>query len=149
MSEIPDFQEAISNFRRFLVEQGHSAELVWVFRDDLWLRSPTQVWMRYPPPAENYSLAEKVYNEGRERGLVEIVAVATANDRAATTVWFPKFPEEEVQGWSQGLKLSIRQPLPAAKVVGGLRWRAVGYLSGYRWYQRVESSIRSRRWAAA
>lgn len=57
--------------------------------------------------------------------------------------------KEEVQGWSQGLKLSIRQPLPAAKAVGGLRWEVVKYLSVYRWYQRYEYFIGSRRGAAA
>jgi hypothetical protein len=150
MSEIPEFQVAISDFRSFLVAQGHAYEIVWVFRDDLWFRGPDRVLMRYPPPEKNRSLAEKVYDEGRERGLVEITAVATANGHLAATVWFPKFPEEEeMQGWSQGLKLSIRRPLPAAKVIGGLRWRAVRCLSGYRWYQRHEYSIGSRRWAAA
>jgi hypothetical protein len=149
MSEIPEFHVAIIDFRQFLVEQGHADELVWVFRDDLWFRGPDQVLMRYPPPAGNKSLAEKVYDEGRKRGLVEITAVATTSGHVAATVWFPKFPEEEVQGWSQGLKLAIRQPLPAAKVVGGLRWRMVSHLSGYRWYQRHEFSIGSRRWAAA
>ena len=149
MSEIPEFHVAIPDFRRFLVEQGHADELVWVFRDDLWFRGPAQVLMRYPPPVGNKSLAEKVYAEGRERGLVGITAVATASGHVAATVWFPKFPEEEVQGWSQGLKLAIRQPLPAAKVVGGLSWRMVSYLSGYCWYQRQECSIGSRRWAAA
>jgi hypothetical protein len=149
MSEIPEFQVAISDFRRFLVEQGHADQLVWVFRDDLWFRGPDHVLMRYPPPVGNKFLSEKVYDEGRERGLVGITAVATANGHVAVTVWFPKFSEEEVQGWSQGLKLAIRQPLPAAKVVAGLKWRMVRYLSGYRWYQRHECSIGSRRWAAA
>ncbi len=149
MNEIPEFQVAISDFRRFLAEQGHANELVLVFRDDLWFRGPERVLMRYPPPVGNESLAEKVYAEGRERGLVEITAVATASGYVAATVWFPKFPEEEVQGWSQGLKLAIRQPLPAAEVVGVLKWQVVRYLSGYRWYQRHECSIGSRRWAAA
>lgn len=149
MNEIPEFQVAISDFRRFLAEQGHANEIVWVFRDDLWFRGPDHVLMRYPPPAGNKPLAEKVYVEGRERGLVGITAVATAGGRVATTVWFPKFPEEEVQGWSHGLKLAIRQPLPTAKVVGGLAWKVVRCLSGYRWYQRNDSFVGSRRWAAA
>ena len=149
MNEIPEFQVAISDLRRFLAEQGHADELVWVFRDDLWFRGPERVLMRYPPPAGNKLLAEKVYAAGREQGLVEVAAVATANDHVAATVWFPKFEEEEVQGWSQGLKLAIRQPLPTAKVIGSLRWRGVRHLSGYRWYQRHECTIGSRRWAAA
>ena len=149
MSEIPEFQAAVPDFRRFLIQQGHAGELVWVFRDDLWVRGPDQVWMCHPPPAGNKSLAEKVYAEGRERGLVGVTAVAKASGRVAATVWFPKFEEEEVQGWSQGLKLAIRQPLPTARVIGSSRWRVVRFLSGYRWYQRHDSFIGSRRWAAA
>jgi hypothetical protein len=149
MSEIPEFHVAISDFRRYLFELGHADELVWVFRDDMWFRGPEDVLMRYPPPVGNKSLAEKVYNEGRERGLIGITAVATACGYVAATVWFPKFPEEDVQGWSHGLKLAIRQPLPAAKIVGGLAWQVVRGLSGYRWYQRHDSFIGSRRWAAA
>lgn len=149
MSEIPEFQLAISNFRLFLAEQGHPDKIFWMFRDDLWFRQPDHVLVRYPPPAENKLLAEKVYDKGRECGLVGITAIATASCHIAATVWFPKSPEEEVQGWSQGLKLSINQPLPSAKVVGGLMWCVVRHLSGYRWYQRNECFIGSRRWAAA
>ena len=150
MCDIPEFPVAISDFRRFLVEQGHADELAWVFRDDIWFRGPDDVLMRYPPPEGNKTLSEKVYDEGREQGLVGITAVATAGGRVvAATVWFPKFPEEEVQGWSQGLKLAIRQPLPAAKVVGRLRWRGIRLSSGYRRYQRHDGFIGSRRWAAA
>ena len=148
MSEIPEFKLALSDLRGFLVEHGLEDEVLWVFRDDLWLRWPNRVLMRYPPPLENKCLAEKVYEEGRRRAIVGIEAVATANGHVATTVWFPKYPEEEVQGWPQGLKLSIRQPLPAAHVVSGSKWRVVRYFPGYRCYQRHECSIGSRRWAA-
>jgi hypothetical protein len=98
MSEMPEFRVAISDFCRFLIEQGHVGELVWVFRDDHWFRGPDHVLMRYPPPSGNEPLAQKVYDEGRERGLVEVIAVATAKGHVATIVWFPKFPKEEVQG---------------------------------------------------
>jgi hypothetical protein len=149
MNEISDFNLAVSDFRHFLSEQGHSDDLFWVFRDDLWYSGPNQVLIRYPPPAENPLLARKVYDEGRERGLVGITAVATAEGRTAATVWFPRYPEEEVQGWSQGRMLSIRQPLPEAKAVGGLRWQIIRQLPSYRRYQRNEWSVGSRRWAAA
>lgn len=149
MRGIPEFQVAIASFRQFLAEQGQAGEIFWVFRDDLWFRGPDRVLVPFPAPAENEPLAKKVYDEGRERGLVGITAVATAGGRVAVTVWFPKLPEEEVQGWSQGLKLSIRRPLPSAKVVGGLMWGAVRCSSGYREYQRNECFIGSRRWAAA
>jgi hypothetical protein len=149
MSDISDFNLAVSDFSRFLAEQGHSDDLFWAFRDDLWYRGPNHVLVRYPPPAENHRLAKKVYDEGRERGLVGITAVAKAGGRIAATVWFPKYPEEEVQGWAQGRKLSIRQPLPEAQVVSGLRWNIIKLLPSYRRYQQNEWSVGSRRWAAA
>ncbi|HEY6018457.1 MAG TPA: hypothetical protein VIY48_00720 [Candidatus Paceibacterota bacterium] len=149
MSEIPEFAVAVSTCRQFLAEQGYAGELLWVFRDDLWVRGQNNVVMRLPLPAENASLAEKIYGEGRERGLVKIEAVTVAGGHVAATVWFPKFPEEALQGWSQGLKLSIRQPLPIAKVVGCFRWRMIKCLAGYQRYQRYECSIGSRHWAAS
>ncbi len=57
MNEIPEFQVATSDFRRFLIVKGHVGELVWVFRDDLWFRGPDHVLMRYPPPAGNEAFA--------------------------------------------------------------------------------------------
>lgn len=149
MNEIPEFQLAIADFCRFLVKEGHPANLFWVFRDDLWFREPDRLLVLYPTPVENSFLAHKVYDEGRARGLVQITAIAKINDHTAATVWFPKFPEEEVQGWSRGLKLSIRQPLPMAKVVGSLGWRVVSYLPSYRWYQQNDSFVGLRRWAAS
>ncbi|MDQ3685485.1 MAG: hypothetical protein M3430_07765 [Acidobacteriota bacterium] len=91
----------------------------------------------------------KFMMRGASGGLVGVPAVATAKGQVETTVWFPKFPKKVVQGWSQGLKLSIRQPPPATKAVGRLRWEVVKYLSGYRWYQRYECFIGSRRWTVA
>ena len=92
------------------------------------------------------SLARKVFSEGRERGLVEITAIATAARKVAATVWFPN---EEVQGWSQGMKLSISQPLPDAKTVGVVRWQLLNLLPSFRRYQRMAFFIGTRKWAAA
>ena len=149
MSEIPDFGHALSDFSRFLVGQGHSGSLVWVFRDDLWFRSRDLVWVRFPPPKENRLLAESTYAQGRERGLVEIVAIATSISHFFATVWFPKNPGQEVQGWSQGLKLMMWEPLAVAKKVSFLKWLIVMRLSSYRRSQQEESFIGSRRWAAS
>jgi hypothetical protein len=35
----------------------------------------------------------------------------------AATVWFSKYPDEEVQGWNLGMKLAILQTLPAARLM--------------------------------
>lgn len=42
------------------------------------------------------------------KGLVEIVAIARGADWTLVTVWYPKYEHEEVQGWSEQMKLSIR-----------------------------------------
>lgn len=149
MNDIPDFETALGDFRRFLAVQGHPDKLCWVFSDDLWTRGPADVLLRFPPPRANLVLAKKVYDEGRERGLIQMLAVATACDHVAATVWYPKHPEEEVQGWSQGLRLSISQPLPPAKLVNRVAWLFVRLTPEYRRYQRSTFSIGSRRWADA
>src|SRR4051794_36272787 len=135
MNEIPEFHFAVSNFHRFLGEHGHSEPLVWVFRDDLWFRKPDHVLVRFPPSAENNLLAKSVYDQGRARGLVSIEAIAVAGGHIVASVRFPKCPEESVQGWARGLRLSLRQPFSVAKVVSGRLWRIVRHLPAYRRYQ--------------
>ncbi|HKZ78862.1 MAG TPA: hypothetical protein VJ124_11210 [Pyrinomonadaceae bacterium] len=92
MNAIPDFADALAQFRRFLFENGHPADVFWVFRDDVWKRSPTHVLVRYPPDTQNLALAQKVFAEGCERGVVEVPAIATTGEKVAATVWFPRYP---------------------------------------------------------
>ncbi|SRR6266498_1213792 len=149
MNDIPDFTSALTQFGRFLNENGYPSEVLWVFRDDVWKMSPTDVCVKHPSSPENFTLAEKVFAEGRERGLVDIHAVAVVADKIAATVWFPKYAHEEVQGWSRGMKLSISQPLPRAKTVGALRWMLIELLPSFRHYQKADTLIGTRAWAAA
>ena len=149
MNEIPDFAEALVRFRNFLGQQGHSDDTFWIFREDVWQLSVNEIFVKFPAHAKNESLARKVFAEGRERGLVEIKAVAVVGDKVAATVWFPKFPKEEVQGWNRGMKLAISDPLPRAKTVGPLRWWFLRFLPRFRHYQRAAIFIGTRGWAAA
>ena len=149
MNDIPDFAEALTQFRHLLGEEGYPSDLFWVFRDDVWKLSPTEVWTKYPPSRQNIRLAEKVFAEGREKGLVEIHAVAVASGRIAATVWFPKYEHEEVQGWNRGMKLSISEPLPRAKTIGALSWSLLGCLPRFRQYQKSDVFIGTIAWAAA
>src|SRR6267142_3599074 len=127
MNEIPDFDEALEGFRRFLRECGHPDKVFWVFREDVWQRSPEQVWVRYPAISKNESLARKVFGEGRARGLVEIKALAKIESEIAATVWFPKYPEEEVQGWDHGMKLAISDPVLEATAVSKYFWMSLSF----------------------
>ncbi|HXD32629.1 MAG TPA: hypothetical protein VN643_16020 [Pyrinomonadaceae bacterium] len=149
MFDLSTFEDAVVSFQRFLNENDHPADIFWVFRDDVWKRSATDVLIKYPVSDANRLLAKKVFEEGRKRGLVEIQAVATAGDKVAATVWFPKFPGEEVQGWDCGMKLSIAEPLLRAKTIGALGWWTLSLLPGSRRYQIADTFIATRNWAAA
>ena len=149
MNGIPNFDDALASFRRFLAEQGHAADIFWVFREDIWKRSHTNVLLRFPSQTKNLALAQKVFQEGRRKGLVEVHAIATIGDKVAATVWFPKFQDEEIQGWDCGLKLSISEPLPKAEIVGQLRWLLFHLKPQFRHYQRFELWVGTKAWAAA
>jgi len=149
MNDIPEFEDAVASFRHFLAEQGHPSTIFWVFREDIWSRSPIDVVLRFPSQIRNLALAKKVFAEGREKGLVDIHAIASVDDKVAATVWFPKFTDEEIQGWISGMKLSIADPLPSAKSVGRLRWLCFRLQPKFRHYQRCESGVGTKAWAAA
>jgi hypothetical protein len=129
-------------------EEDRTAEIFWVFRDDVWKRSRTEILVRYPSDTYNLALAQKVFAEGRERGLIDMHAIAITQNKVAATVWFPKYPDEEVQGWNRGMKLSISQPLLRAKTFGPLCWLVFRFLPRFRHYQKAELVICTKAWAA-
>ena len=149
MKDIPSFEEAVASFKHLLTEQGHPSKILWVFRDDIWRRSSSDVVLRFPFQTRNLALAKKVFVDGRKKGLVDVYAIATIDDMTAATVWFPKFTNEEIQGWDRGMKLSIAQPLPKAKAVGGLTWLWFRLHPGFRQYYRCEFGIGTKAWAAS
>ena len=149
MNDIPNFEVAVQSFRRFLTENGHPAEIVWIFRDDLWKRTVTEVFVRVPSQPERLALARKVFNEGRIKGLVDVHAIAIAGNTVAATVWFPRTDDDEIQGWNRGMKLSISEPLLRAKIFGSFRWWLLSFLPSFRHYQTWERIIGTTAWAAA
>ena len=149
MNDIPEFEDALSSFRQFLTDNGHPSEIVWVFRDDLWKRSVTEVFVRIPSQSKSLVLAKKVFNEGRKKGLVDVHAVAVADKTVAATVWFPRTDDDEIQGWNRGMKLTISEPLLRAKTFGSFRWWLFSFLPRFRHYQTWERIIGTRVWAAA
>jgi len=149
MNEIPEFEEAMVQFRKFLRECSHGDNLFWVFREEVWQRSPDEMWVRYPPRLENEELARKVFYEGRARGLVELIALASIDDTIAASVWYPKSAGEEVQGGNRGMKLAISSPLLRAKPVSKILWRSLPLFPKFRHYQSAAIFIGTRDWAAA
>ena len=149
MIEIPRFESAVRDFMDFLSSLGHPAAVVWVFRDDIWRRSRDRAFIRWPVPRGARVLVEHVYDQGRTRGIIGVHAIAKARGMTFATAWFPKFPEEEVQGCSAGLKLSIADPLADARLIPSPFWPAIRWTSSYQRYQALECTIGTRKWAAA
>lgn len=148
--ELPEFNEAVGNFREFLLKEGHSDKLLWVFRDDTWFKAIGDLVIRYPVPPENEELIRKVYEDAKAKELASISALATFRNQTVATIWFPKYEKEEVQGWDIGLMLSIRNPLPEATSVGPLFWSLLTKLPSFRRsFQENDWLIGSREWAQA
>lgn len=147
MPDLPDFPLAFERFQAFLASFGHPTPVRWYFRDDLWLPTFTSAVISSPVPSRNQPLAMKVYHEGRAAGLVELLALARAPKFTVATVWFPKFPDDAIQGWSENLKLSIREPLPLAHILPRLTWPILWAVPAFRRFQATYSFIGTRSWA--
>ena len=146
--DLPEFKDAVEDFCAFLRKEGHSDKLLWVFRDDLWFRGIDRITIRLPVDIENESLIRKVYDDGRSKGLICLYALATFRSQTVATMWFPKFEEEEVQGWGIGVKLSIRIPLMETSSVRSMFWGLITKLPSYREsFRRNASWIGSQEWA--
>jgi hypothetical protein len=149
VAELPQFDVAVQDFTRVLSEHGHPTAVVWVFRDDIWRRSSRHVLVRWPVRPGAPVLAERVYEQGRRRGIAAIDAIAHGRTMTFATVWFPKFAEDEVQGWSEDLKLSIADPLVRAELIPSLMWLAIRCMPAYWRYQRSFQWVGTRKWARA
>jgi hypothetical protein len=146
---IPPFTEAVLQMRRHLAAHNAPEAITWVFRDDVLSTSPERLFVLRPVSEDNPRLTEKVFGEGAAGGLVEIVAIATHAAHTLASVWYPKFPEEEVQGWAVGMKLVIRTPLPRATAIpSSLAW-VVRLTPAYRRFNPFGGFIGDRAWARA
>ncbi len=140
MEQLPVFDEAALELQRFLRAQGHSDDIAWAFREDWCSSGPSCHRVVWPLSADNEQLARALYLAGCGRGLVELKAVFSVEDRSVATVIAPQ--PDEVQGWSRGLKLAIHEPfVHAAPIKPGFAWRLHRLTPAYRRFQRHETSI--------
>ena len=142
-SDIPPFPQALESFQSFLRELGHDGPIVWTFREDLYSVLGSRTWIRWPPPEANAAVAVRCYEAGRQRGLVEIVALFRVGTSLATSVFAPA--ADELQGWSEGFKRSVREPLlQAAPVSNAMLWRLHRCRAAYARYQEHEVFVHRR-----
>src|SRR5215216_1241281 len=85
--EMPAFGEAVQQFGGFLVSQGLSSDLLWVFREDVCWRKQ-QLFVKVPVPEGNVGDVERLYNLGVARGLgVRLDVLCLLSSRPCCYVW--------------------------------------------------------------
>jgi hypothetical protein len=89
MNEVPDFEDAVAAFQQLLIKEGHPSKILWLFREDIWKRSSSDL-VRLPSQIKNLALTKKVFGAGRRKGLIDVHAIATIDEKVAATVWFPR-----------------------------------------------------------
>lgn len=127
--EMPVFSEAAREFSGFLVSQGVSAELLWVFREDVcWYRQ--RLLVKVPVPEENTSIVQALYERGVERGLgVRLEVLCVLAGRPCCYIWLPADEEDASYAMLTGLKMGLPiRPIVAQPVNNGLRWRICKWL---------------------
>ena len=142
MDEIPSFKKSVERFQDFLRTDGHEGAVVWAFREDFYSTSNARTWIRCPLPDTNAAVAGRCFEAGRHTGLVEIAALFRVGASIVATVFAPA--RDEIQGWNQGFKLSVRSPLTEAVCVpNGILWALHRCRPAYAHFQRRETLVHS------
>ena len=149
MSSVPSFEAATAELQQLLASLTLSTRVAWLFREDVWFLRYDRAFVTRALHADNLRLASQVYVAGSQRGLVEVVATIQFGGLVGATVWYPHLPDEQAQGWSQGLKVSVRSPLPLARTIPGSIWPFLRLAPAFRRYQRFNGFIPTRTWAAS
>lgn len=121
--KMPVFREAAQEFSAFLESQWAFPDLLWVFREDVCQRG-RRFFVRFPVPEENKGIAEKLYDQGVERGLgVRLEALCLLGSRTCCYVWLPSDEVDASYAMLSGLKFSVpTSPEVAQPVRSGLSW---------------------------
>jgi hypothetical protein len=121
--QMPAFNEAVEHFRKLLVSQQISSELLWVFREDV-TSHKRRVLVKEPLPFENERIAALLYERGCQRGLgVQLDVFCLLGSRPCCYIWLPE-DEYDAHYMIGNLKLSVPTDLlPARSVNSNLMWR--------------------------
>lgn len=138
------FEEAVEQFKAFLLNQGAAGDLFWCFREDLLFLPGKFLVARHPLPPGNLSLSRQLYGLGAQKGLASIHAIGSSRRGIIATVWLPLERSEEVQGWNTGLKFSIAKPMPNIELCRSGPWWFLRRSPSYRRFQANAFYIHSR-----
>jgi hypothetical protein len=92
--EAPPFEEAIKEFQCFIAKQGLSADLLWVFREDISFFK-RRILIKQPLPEGNSKTAEALYKRGcREKNGIRLEVLCLLGEKPCCYVWVPKDMDE-------------------------------------------------------
>lgn len=125
MCATPPFDDALTDYRRFLGEQGFPTDMVWVWREDV-TGCRRGWWIHLPVPGDNERRARDYYDWGRRAGLgVTLEALGRADGRSACFVWCPEDEKAASSAMQRPLKLLIPVvPEDGTPVRSRLGWAA-------------------------
>jgi hypothetical protein len=124
---IPDFSEALVEYRRFLREQERPDSMVWLFRDDV-IRLGT-VFVRVSAQDDGEAAARIVYERAAARQLgLELAEIAHDSERTYCAIEAPSDAQTAAAGnfSADDLKMSVvESPQELIIVRDRLSWQLV------------------------
>jgi hypothetical protein len=140
------FEEALAQFRDFLVAHNYPPDVTWITPPDILLATRAKAYVKLPVPEANEQAVRSLFDAAsaplddavRELGPV-FQAVGASDDRTFAYAWRPADMDQARRNLvGRGLKLSVAEGesrLRVMEVRGALRWRALRYR-----YRRNDSS---------
>jgi hypothetical protein len=126
------FDDALTKFEAFARAQGVAEQVVLISSDDAFVIRG-ELYVRIPEQKAAYRVAMEAYKNAARRRLGVVIAAAGRLSTGGVVIYVygPQDPSEaELLMFSDGLKLSLPQVLPAAVAVGNIRSSVLRYLRG-------------------
>lgn len=113
--DAPKFARACEKLSELIAAHGQLPQLLWTFFEDYaWV---DQVLYLRPDELDGNEALAAAYYDGHNRELgVVLTAVATNCGRSLCTIWAPTTKEEAEDRMVVGLKLSVHENMPEARI---------------------------------
>lgn len=145
METYPDFSDAVDQFKEFLAAQERPTNIQWAFRENVYFKSQQSILVAAPLPNSNAETATRAYIAGVSQEQIAVRAIASFTDSVVATVWYPISEQQRPQGWEQGLRFAIVDPLPvASEVPNGWRWTLRTMTASFRRFQEPSDILNSK-----
>jgi len=131
MHPLPDcFEDARQRLRRFLQDNGHEGQIVWMLSEDVTSRG-LATWIRWPLPEANGREVARLYDAAKSGPGVRLEARCQVAGSICCTLGLPRLDDGETGRLISGLVLCVASPLPVARPVhSGLRWKWLLWRNG-------------------